>query len=160
MLLPASNPKQAHEDLLSSVFGERVKQRYLTFARAVDMYCTRLYTEWEQRVGAVATDKLKQPILFSKVVCPQGLLCDDLHDITKKEGAPTTIAGPRAKKSCITHPSLLATEDTGYRRIPPPPYGVNFAPDLHMIIRESKYLDRMGFQASVQSMHRPAFFRR
>ncbi|CAN0541090.1 unnamed protein product, partial [Ectocarpus sp. 8 AP-2014] len=54
---------KAHEGLLTSAFGEQVKQRYLVFARAVDAYSTHLYTEWEQRVGAVATEKLKQPIL-------------------------------------------------------------------------------------------------
>jgi hypothetical protein len=39
---------KAHEGLLTSAFGEQVKQRYLVFARAVDAYITRLYADWEQ----------------------------------------------------------------------------------------------------------------
>ncbi|KAH8046309.1 dynein light chain binding protein [Aureococcus anophagefferens] len=38
---------KAHEGLLSTEYGEQVKQRYLTFARAVDAYITPLYREWE-----------------------------------------------------------------------------------------------------------------
>ena len=30
--------------------------------------------------------------------------------------------------------------------MPPPPFFVNFSPKLTMLIRESKYLDRMGFE--------------
>ncbi|CAM9474075.1 unnamed protein product, partial [Phaeothamnion confervicola] len=29
--------------------------------------------------------------------------------------------------------------------MPLPPFAVNFAPELHLMIRESKQLDRMGF---------------
>ena len=35
-----------------------------------------------------------------------------------------------------------------FKGMPPPPYAVNFAPELLLIIRESKYLDRMGFQVA------------
>lgn len=52
---------QAHEGLLSSDYGVECKQRYLSFARSVDAYMTKLYQDWEGRVqntgegGAVVT---------------------------------------------------------------------------------------------------------
>lgn len=117
---------QAHEGLLTSFFGEQVKQQYLTFARAVDTYKTRLYSEWEQRVGCLANDKLKQSIL-----CSFGVLSGmDMLNVTTAKGE--------------------ITQSDGKSQVIPYRYGVNFATELHMIIRESKYLDRMGFQVSVR----------
>ena len=46
--MPLSMRFKAHEGLLTSAFGEAVKQRYLVFARAVDAYINRLYADWEQ----------------------------------------------------------------------------------------------------------------
>lgn len=111
---------QVHEGLLTSFFGEQVKQQYLTFARAVDAYKTRLYSEWEQRVGCLATDKLKQSILCS-------FEAKEMLNMTTTNGEVTQAVIP-------------------YR------YGVNFATELHTIIRESKYLDRMGYQVSFPSL--------
>ncbi|CAM9474002.1 unnamed protein product, partial [Phaeothamnion confervicola] len=54
---------KAHDGLLTSPFGDQVKQRYLVFARAVDAYIVELFATWEQQTAAVAADKLKQPIL-------------------------------------------------------------------------------------------------
>lgn len=104
----------------------------------MDAYSTHLYVEWEQRVGAVATDKLKQPILCS-LAASRGLLENTLD---------STIPG-KAKASVQHQAAGAAPADSKNSGMPPPPYGVNFALELHMIIRESKYLDRMGFQVSV-----------
>lgn len=112
-----------------------MKQRYLVFARAVDAYSTHLYVEWEQRVGAVATDKLKQPILCS-LAASRGLL----------DNAPDGAVPGKAKAPVHQQAGGAVPADSKNSGMPPPPYGVNFALELHMIIRESKYLDRMGFQ--------------
>lgn len=130
-----------------------MKQRYLTFARAVDAYNSRLYSEWEQRVGCLATDKLKQPIL-----CPFGVLSGtemvnvataiakgNIHAPAKaaiQQNARTTIP----MSSTIT--KVEVTPSDGKAQVILYRYGVNFATELHMIIRESKYLDRMGFKVS------------
>lgn len=129
--------RQAHEGLLTSTFGEQVKQRYLVFARAVDAYNTHLYLEWEQRVGAVATEKLKQPILCA-LATTRGLL-DSTPD-----------ANMHGKIKAPGHQQAPAPMDSKNSGMPLPPYGVNFATELHMIIRESKYLDRMGFQVGMR----------
>jgi hypothetical protein len=42
--------------------------------------------------------------------------------------------------------SYSSSNAAAFKGMPPPPYAVNFAPELLIIIRESKYLDRMGFQ--------------
>lgn len=46
----AATCPQAHEGLLSSDYGVECKQRYLSFARSVDAYMTKLYQDWEGRV--------------------------------------------------------------------------------------------------------------
>ncbi|CAM9101409.1 unnamed protein product [Chrysoparadoxa australica] len=125
---------KGQEGLLTSSFGDKVKQRYLTFARAIDAYVNRLYGDWEMRVGAIATEKLKQPILCSPdQVGPKPLNPSALTLFSQVPAMPSK----NAKVQGI---------DPVTFRMPPPPYAVNFAPELYLIIRESKYLDRMGFQ--------------
>lgn len=144
--------RQAHEGLLTSAFGEQVKQRYLVFARAVDAYSTHLYIEWEQRVGAVATEKLKQPILCALASNSRGQFLFDKSDVAgTKESLGHTLTGP-AKSKVPVHQLAATPADSKGSGMPPPPYGVNFATELHMIIRESKYLDRMGFQVGVHAV--------
>lgn len=138
---------QAHEGLLTSAFGEQVKQRYLVFARAVDAYSTHLYTEWEQRVGAVATEKLKQPILCALAASRGQSAFESVVDGAGiKESLGHTFNNPAKIKGSLHQQSTASNDPKGSSGMPPPPYGVNFATELHMIIRESKYLDRMGFQ--------------
>lgn len=139
---------QAHDGLLASAFGEQAKQRYLVLARALDAYCTHLYIEWEQRVGVVATEKLKQPILCSRTMCRSSLAREEIPESAVKRPGPSTSNAARSSKACA-HQHVAVTVDAKGYGMPPPPYEVNFATELHMIIRESKYLDRMGFQASV-----------
>jgi len=50
--------------LLESPFGEKVKAKYLTFARAVDAYVQTLYEGWAAK-AADAVVKLKEPLLVS-----------------------------------------------------------------------------------------------
>lgn len=140
---------QAHEGLLASAFGEQVKQRYLVFARAVDAYNTRLYVEWEQRVGAVATEKLKQPILCALNASRGHASSENVLDgAATKEALGHNFNGPVKYKVSAHQQAAVSSDPKGFG-IPPPPYGVNFATELHMIIRESKYLDRMGFQVGL-----------
>lgn len=140
--------QQAHEGLLTSAFGEQVKQRYLVFARAVDAYSTRLYVEWEQRVGAMATEKLKQPILSAQTGNRGQLPRDATNEgtVPREPGSALNITAKLGKVSA--HHNATASSDPKAGGIPPPPYGVNFATELHMIVRESKYLDAMGFQVN------------
>lgn len=147
---------QAHEGLLTSAFGEQVKQRYLVFARAVDAYNTHLYTEWEQRVGAVATEKLKQPILCALSASRGHPTSESVVDGAGKEALGHTLTNPARNKGQTHQQSISFAEARGSGR-PSPPYGVNFATELHMIIRESKYLDRMGFQVSAGALNFPTY---
>ena len=79
---------KAHEGLLSSEYGEVVKNTYLTFARSVDSYKNLLYKEWEARVVFVATEKLKEPILDSPVLAAQRaqslLIAEEVKEGEKK----------------------------------------------------------------------------
>lgn len=142
--------RQAHEGLLTSAFGEQVKQRYLVFARSVDAYSTRLYVEWEQRVGVVATEKLKQPILCSLATSRTQLSFENTVDgAAMKDYLGHSPISPVKHNKVSIHQQAVAPTNGKGALMPPPPYGVNFATELHMIIRESKYLDRMGFQVSM-----------
>ncbi|KAH8057483.1 dynein light chain binding protein [Aureococcus anophagefferens] len=121
---------KAHEGLLSTEYGEQVKQRYLTFARAVDAYITSLYREWEAHVQQVATEKLKQPILAAAGKEAKG----DAGEGDGEAPAPDAVKGASGRN-----------KSAAKFKMPPPPYRVNFVAELSLIIRESKYLDRMGF---------------
>ena len=121
---------KAHEGLLSTEYGEQVKQRYLTFARAVDAYITSLYREWEAHVQQVATEKLKQPILAAAGKAAEGAAGEGDGEAP----APDAVKGASGRN-----------KSAAKFKMPPPPYRVNFVAELSLIIRESKYLDRMGF---------------
>ncbi|GMH67856.1 hypothetical protein TrLO_g3024 [Triparma laevis f. longispina] len=133
---------KAHEGLLNSEYGEVVKNKYLTFARSVDSYKNILYKEWEARVTFVATEKLKEPILDSPVLAAQrekeALLADEQKEGEKKSSEKKA-DGAAANKNAAAKAAVPVF------KMPAPPYTSNFSPELLMIIRESKYLDRMGF---------------
>ncbi|GMI47335.1 hypothetical protein TrCOL_g3071 [Triparma columacea] len=129
---------KGHEGLLTSEYGEKVKNQYLTFARSVDAFKNSLYKEWEARVSFVATEKLKEPILDSPILAAQREKEAQLA-AEEKEGEKKAADKPVPAKSNPTKSAALAF------KMPPPPYMSNFSPELLMIIRESKYLDRMGF---------------
>lgn len=120
------------------------------FARAVDAYSTRLYVEWEQRVGAVATEKLKQPILCALAANRGHATREETLDGAMAKESGYAFSNPTKHTKVSVHPQAGATADPKTVGMPAPPYGVNFATELHMIIRESKYLDRMGFQVGVR----------
>lgn len=111
-----------HGGLLVDDFGESVKEKYLVFARSVDSYVNDLYNDWESNVSSVAMDKLRQPILRS--IAPAV--------------AATTLNATLSNKN--------EHKDRGDFVLPPPPYRVSFSNELHMIIRECRYLDKLGFR--------------
>lgn len=133
---------KAHEGLLTSDYGEKVKTQYLTFARSVDAFKNVLYKDWESRVSFVATERLKEPILDSPILAAQRAKEAQLA-AEEKEGEKK--AGEK-KDAVVKGTGNAATKASQPAfKMPPPPYTSNFSPELLMIIRESKYLDRMGF---------------
>jgi dynein heavy chain len=105
-----------HGNLLDDEFGESVKDKYLAFARITDSYINDLYNDWEHLVSNAAVEKLRTPVLKSIAK----------YDTTKTE-----------KEKGAASASIV---------LPPPPYRVSFPEELKMIIRESRYLDKMGFR--------------
>lgn len=97
-------------------------------------------------MGAVATEKLKQPILCTLSVSKGQSPFESVESAGMKEAVGHTFNNPTKSKGPLHQQSTTSADTKGSIGMPPPPYGVNFATELHMIIRESKYLDRMGFQ--------------
>ncbi|KAL4108550.1 hypothetical protein PRIC1_000265 [Phytophthora ramorum] len=60
-------------------------------------------------------------------------------------------------RQSILGPKLLEAgkSETGVMlyKLPPPPFYANFAPELVMIIKESKYLDRLGFEIPEEALN-------
>jgi dynein heavy chain, axonemal len=108
-----------HGGLLEGAYGERVKAQYLEFARAVDAYINELFTDWETNIAVSAVDKLRNSVLRS----------------IAQYQPPVQSTGKGDKGS---HTATVF--------LPPPPYRTNFPHDLKMIIKEARYLDKLGFQ--------------
>jgi hypothetical protein len=66
--------------------------------------------------------------------------------------APAHGANGTAAANGTNNSSSNSGTAAAFKGMPPPPYAVNFAPELLLIIRESKYLDRMGFQVHYHNM--------
>ena len=109
-----------HGNLLDDEFGESVKEKYLAFARITDSYINDLYNDWEHLVSNAAVEKLRNPVLKSIAK----------YDTTKTDKEKEKGAGAASISFML----------------PPPPYRVSFPEELKMIIRESRYLDKMGFR--------------
>ncbi len=95
-------------------------------------------------MGAVATEKLKQPILCALAASRGQSAFESVGDSAGIKDPPGNAF--IKTKGALHQQSTTSNDAKGSAGMPPPPYGVNFATELHMIIRESKYLDRMGFQ--------------
>jgi dynein heavy chain len=129
--------------ILADPSWETIKANYLTFARSVDNYITDLYNDWETKTNLLVTEKLKQSLLKSiniKVTVP-----------TMSQKIPLPISDADYKNVAISTNSLASRmskkdQKQPYPVIPPPPYRADFAEELHMIIKESKYLDKLGFK--------------
>ena len=104
-------------NLLDDDYGDKVKLNYLEFARSVDSYIADLYNDWETNIASTATEKLKGSVLRS-------------------------IAQYTVAKSSDKDKNADATAFV----LPPAPYRVNFSHELKMIIKESRYLDKLGFR--------------
>jgi len=104
-------------NLLDDDFGDKVKLNYLEFARSVDSYIADLYNDWETNIASTATEKLKGSVLRS-------------------------IAQYAVAKSSDKDKNVDVTAFV----LPPAPYRVNFSHELKMIIKESRYLDKLGFR--------------
>ena len=57
------------------------------------------------------------------------------------------ILGPAMIEAGVTDDNVILYE------LPPPPYAPNFSPDLSMLIRESKYLNRLGFDIPEEALN-------
>lgn len=131
-----------HGGLLDDAFGETVKEKYLAFARSVDAYISELYNDWEHTVGTVAVEKLRQPVLKS--------IAATLPDTGAKPEKEKSVGAENkdSNAASVSNVSSKGDKDKDKEKdsLPPPPYRVSFSAELQMIIRESRYLDKLGFR--------------
>jgi dynein heavy chain len=118
-----------HGGLLEDEYGEKVKNAYLEFAKTVDNYITDLYNDWEGSVTSVVMEKLRMPVLCSIA---------NASAVAAANTAANTAINAGTKQQSKEGPPVFV--------LPPPPYRVSFAHELKMIIKESRYLDKLGFK--------------
>ncbi len=129
---------KAHNGILLSSFGEEVKKLYLVFAKEIDAYMIALHKEWEQHVRVVSVDKLRYTVLRLCTTQSDEEVVEDADEETQ------TIAPVSSHHFADSAPSS-STRNDNFAFNPQWNFSVNFAPELLMIIRETKYLSRMGY---------------
>ena len=154
--------------LLASHTGEALKREYLHFARAVDGYVKGLHSDWCDEVEAAVPELLRQPVLGPELLPsppkPRDILAAAVSASSLPTGVsfeggaeaqadPTTVAGASpsglvmatasAAAAAQQYPALSIDRDA--LLLPPPPYFVNFSPQLETVIREAKALDQLGY---------------
>ncbi len=136
---------KAHNDILLNPFGEEVKKLYLAFAKEVDLYTIGLHKEWEQHVRVVSVGKLRYPVLRLYTTTQSDDEVGDAADETQSIAAPeSNFTDPAAPRSSAGNNNLTFNPQWSF--------SVNFAPELLMIIRETKYLSRLGFDVPEAAM--------
>jgi dynein heavy chain len=88
---------------------------------------------------SVLGPKLLDSPLRARDILPDGNVTDEFG----KAKSGLLIAAAAAAAATVTYPTLSADKDATC--MPPPPYFVNFSPELSTLIRECKLLDRMGY---------------
>jgi dynein heavy chain len=130
-------------NLLKGKQGEQVKEAYLTFARSKEAFVKGHFNRWKDRVPYIVTEQLKQPILAMKN------RDNTFHLVTaadKKMGQYGTSGKQRATGQLSQEQTAPANQDSRNDDNYMEEYVTNFSPALLMVMRESKYLDRMGFE--------------
>jgi dynein heavy chain len=127
-------------DLLHSEIGRQVKEEYLDFARAVVAWEKEQHSIWEEHVSALAHEHLKKPILTAT---------EDVTGAPWGGSTPRTGGNERQRREQL----LAATAFDAGAPMPAAPYRVNFSETLRLLIRESKYLDRMGFEVPEMALN-------
>ena len=110
---------QSLQEMLSSEQGRAVTRKYLAVARSMREYEEQLYHQWSYSVEPISLQNLKAHILSVEVV-PQFSL--------EQENNPN--AAPFDPNEAFPRNETIK---------------VNFRPELKEIIKEAKYLDKMGF---------------
>ncbi|TPX78384.1 hypothetical protein CcCBS67573_g00352 [Chytriomyces confervae] len=109
---------QSLQEMLSSEMGRSVTRKYLVVAKSMREYEETLYLQWSQAVEANSLQCLKAHIL--------------VKDIPQNTAA-------------IQSPYSAGTDGTANDSSAPERVRVNFRPELKEIIKETKYLDKLGF---------------
>lgn len=110
---------QSLQEMLSSEQGRAVTRKYLTVAKAMREYEETLYHQWWHSVEPLSLQNLKAHILTIEV--DKAIVLDQMESQDSSSSLPD--AFPRSET-----------------------IKVNFRPELKEIIKEAKYLDKMGFQ--------------
>ncbi|KAJ3097104.1 Dynein heavy chain 10, axonemal [Phlyctochytrium planicorne] len=121
----------ASPEMLSSEQGRAVTKKYLVVAKAMREYEEQLYTSWCQSVESNSLQCLKSHILVRDNIQPIPTL-----NASSPPGPPDGILGNVFNSG---NNSNLGS-DLKHEKIV-----VNFRPELKEIIKETKYLDKMGF---------------
>ncbi len=128
---------KVHNDILLNPFGEEVKKLYLDFAKEVDLYKIGLHEEWKRHVRVVGVSKLRYPVLCLRTTTQS----DDQVGSAADEAQ--SIAAPESNFSYPSAP-CSGSKNINLNFNPQWSFSVNFSPELLMIIREAKYLSRLG----------------
>ena len=141
------------DKLMKRQSGEDFKKEYLEFAKDVDKYINLLYAGWADRVNTITNENLKQSLLGPKLLeTPLAL-----KDVPLPGTAPGVTVGiaaaAAAAAAAVSVSNLNVPADGDAAKMPPPPYFVNFSPALLTVIREARYLDRMGFAVPEKAMN-------
>ena len=134
--------------LLGSPAGALLKGEYLAFAKEVDSYIKRLYGAWVVQAEAAVTELLKQPVLGPPLKDTPQLPADIMppgSGASEGQDAGLLLAAAAAAAATAMQ-SQGPGVDWDARHMPPPPYHVNFSPQLSTVIWEARLLDRMGFE--------------
>jgi dynein heavy chain len=145
--------------------GAALKVEYLAFARSVDAYVKALYTGWCELAKKRTAELLRRPVLGPALLSAP---LSPAETFARIAGAPLGSAASAAaaaagadKAAALARRSLatasacaavalsgdaaLLAKEPLLPLLPPPPYAVNFSPELAAIIKECKQLDAMGF---------------
>ena len=139
---------RAMPQLLASPPGRLLKAEYLAFAKEVDAYIKELYGGWvvlaEKEVRALLETPVLGPALHDAPQLPKDLMPPGSGASEGPDAGLVLAAAAAAAATADQVPGPGVDWDA--RRMPVPPYHVNFSPALSTIIREARLLDRLGFE--------------
>ncbi|KAI8916282.1 dynein heavy chain and region D6 of dynein motor-domain-containing protein [Gorgonomyces haynaldii] len=124
---------QSLKEMLASDQGRAVTRKYLTVAKGMRAYEEQLYHQWALSVEANSLLYLKKNILLREIIVSEAS-----RKVTPSAGKEVNTAAQTPAQPPVNGPERIS---------------VNFRQELKDIIKETKYLDKMGLAVPEAAMN-------
>ena len=134
-----------HGDFLSTDRGQKVKRKYLQFAKEIDLFKNRTYDDWCMTVKDICQDGLRRPILTRTVPSEDDANCSKLTNLSTKASSDEISPSSNGKNKKV----IQSISSSSFRS----QIATNFSNRVRVAIAEATQFDSMGYKIPISLVH-------